>query len=89
MKAIQASTSMEQLWKNLDLKEVSLHQKDQAKLVEKYSELFALNSAELGCTTLSEHSIDTGDHQPIKQLPRRVPHSLRAKVLQHVQEMLE
>ena len=79
---------------NLDLNKASLHQKDQAKLnykelVEKYRELFALNSVELGCTTLIEHSIDTGDHQPIKQLPRRVPHSLRAKVLQHVQEMLE
>ena len=92
VKAIQASGRMEQLWKKLDLREVSLHQKDQVKLkelVEEYSELFALNSAELGCTTLIEHSINTGDHQPIKQLPRRVPHSLRAKVSQHVQEMLE
>ena len=91
-KAIQASARMEQLWKSLSINEVSLQQKDQAKLkelVEKYSELFALNSTELGCTTLIEHSINSGDHQPIKQLLERIPHSLRAKVPQHVQEMLE
>ena len=92
VKAIQASARMEQLWKSLGINKVSLQQKDQAKLKElvaEYSELFAHNSTELGCTTLIEHSINTGDHQPIKQLPRRVPHSLRAKVSQHVQEMLE
>ena len=40
-------------------------------------------------TLLVEHSINTGDHLPIKQLPRRIPHFLRAKVSQHVEEMLE
>jgi len=59
------------------------------ELVEEYSELFALNSAELGSTTLNEYSINTSDHQPIKQLPRKVPYSLRANVSQHVQEILE
>ena len=47
------------------------------------------DSSELGRTSLVEHSISTGDHLPIKQLPRRIPHFLRAKVSQHVEEMLE
>ena len=56
VKAIQASARMEQLWKSLGINEVSLQQKDQAKLkelVEEYSELFALNSTELGQHLLS------------------------------------
>ena len=44
---------------------------------------------ELGRTSLVEHSINTGDHLPIKQLPRRIPYFLNAKVSQHVEEMLE
>ena len=36
-----------------------------------------------------EHHINTGDHRPIKQLPRRVPHFLKEEVSRHVQEMLD
>ena len=77
---------------SLNIKEVGLHQKEQSKLIElvgEYSELFALSSTELGCTSLIEHSINAGDHPPVKQLPRRVPHSLKTKVSQHVKEMLK
>ena len=92
VKTIQGSVRMEQLCESLNIKGVELHQGEQSKLmelVEKYSELFALSSTELGCTSLIEHSINTGDHLPIKQLPRRVPHFLKTKVSQHVQEMLK
>ena len=51
--------------------------------------MFLLSSAELGHASLVEHHINTGDHQLIKQLPRRVPHFLKVKVSQHVQEMLD
>ena len=53
------------------------------------SYVFALSSTELGRTSLIEHSINTGEHPPIKQLPRRVPHFSKTKVSQHVQKMLK
>ena len=35
-----------------------------------------------------EHVIDTGDSQPMHQLPRRVPFALRKEILHMVQEIL-
>ncbi len=37
------------------------------------ADLFALDDSELGCTGLVQHTIDTADHPPIKQRPRRTP----------------
>ena len=39
-------------------------------LVLEFAEGFALDQTELGCTSVVTHKIDTGDHLPIKQLPR-------------------
>lgn len=36
-------------------------------LVTEFSDLFALNDSELGCTDVLQHHIDTSDHPPIKQ----------------------
>ena len=36
-----------------------------------------------------EHVIDTGDSQPMRQLPRRVPFALRKEISRMVQEMLD
>ena len=46
-----------------------------------------MDKNELGCTQDVAHTIDTGDHQPIRQPPRCVPFALRGKVEQMV-EML-
>ena len=43
---------------------------------------------EVGRTNLVEHNIETSEHPPIKQPPRRIPFSLRPKVETLVQEML-
>ena len=37
---------------------------------------FALDDSELGHTSLVQHTIDTGDHPPIKQQPQRTPFSV-------------
>ena len=69
VKAVQGSVRMEQLCGSLNIKEVDLHQEEQSKLIElvgEYSESFALSSTELGCTSLIKHSINTGDHSPVK-----------------------
>ena len=50
------------------------------KLLEEYSDVFALDDSELGCTNLVQHVIDTGDHPPIKQQPYRTPVLYREKI---------
>ena len=59
------------------------------ELVIEFGNLFAVSSTELGRTTVVEHSISTGDHSPVRQAPRQVPFSLRGKVIQLIDEMLE
>ena len=59
------------------------------KLVSEYALLFALSKTELGRTMVVQHDINTADHRPIKQTPHRIPFSLRGKVVQLIDEMLE
>ena len=72
--------------------------KDQLSLVEYekvkdflYSnmDVFALDDAELGCTSLVQHEIDTSDNSPTKQHFRRVPFVHREKISQLIDDMLE
>ena len=58
-------------------------------LVERYADVFALDHTELGCAQDVVHIIDTSDHEPIKQHPRRVPFALRAKVEEMISQMLK
>ena len=50
--------------------------------------MFALDNTELGHTSLVQHRVDTGDHPPVKQLPRRLPFSRREKVTEFIDEMM-
>ena len=43
------------------------------RLFQKYRDVFALKSMELGRTDLVEHEIDVGDSSPIRVPPRRIP----------------
>ena len=51
--------------------------------------MFVLGNFELGKTTVCQHDINTGDHPPIRQLPRHVPITLRGKIDEMVDEMLD
>ena len=51
--------------------------------------LLAFDNSELATTELVTHTIDTGDHRPIKQPLRRTPFALRTKIDQLVQEKLD
>ena len=55
-------------------------------LLRSFVDVFALDSSELGSTSLIHHSIDTGDHPPIRQPVRRMPFALRPQVDQLVQD---
>jgi len=34
-------------------------------LISEFSDVFALDNSELGCTDILQHSVNTGDHLPI------------------------
>ena len=58
-------------------------------LVLEYQDILALSSAELGVTCVTQHTIGTSDHPPIKQHARRIPFALRERVEKMLAEMLE
>ena len=72
---------------NTDLPQEELNQL--RSLVEEFGELFALDSSELGSTSVVTHEINTGEHCPVRQHPRRVPFSLRGKVCELIKDMLD
>ena len=53
-----------------------------------YSDIFALDSTELGTTDLVIHLIDTGDSHPIRQPLKRIPFALQRTVEEMVQKMM-
>ncbi|GFU58810.1 retrovirus-related Pol polyprotein from transposon opus, partial [Nephila pilipes] len=58
------------------LKTTELTQKQRSatdKMLREFKELFPKSSEEFGRTNLTKHRIDTGNHPPIKQHPRRLP----------------
>ena len=57
--------------------------------MEEFGELFALDSSEPGRTSAVTHEINTREHCPIRQHPRRVPFSLRGKVCELIKDMLD
>ena len=57
-------------------------------LVAEFAHLFALDSTELGRTSITMHEINTGDSRPLRQPPRRIPFALRSKVDSLVEDML-
>jgi len=58
------------------------------KLLLGYVDVFALSDDQLGRTKQLKHTINTGDHQPIRQPVRRIPPCKREEVHQLLQDML-
>ena len=46
------------------------------QILLKYQDIFSKDDLDLGCTHLTEHSIDTGNAKPVKLHPRKVPLAL-------------
>ena len=87
----QEKERMSRLFKVLNIEESNLMVDETAllrELVEEYSDIFALDSTELGTTELVTHSIDTGDSHPIRQPLRRIPFALQRTMEEMVQKML-
>ena len=52
-------------------------------------DVFAHSPSDLGRTQLTEMQIDTGDHPPIRQFPRRMSPAQREEMAKHVNTMLK
>ncbi|GFY29134.1 retrovirus-related Pol polyprotein from transposon 412 [Trichonephila clavipes] len=50
------------------------------KLITEFQSLFSRTSEYFGRTRLTQHRIDTGEHPPIKQHPRRLPFAKQEEV---------
>ncbi|GFX16047.1 retrovirus-related Pol polyprotein from transposon 412 [Trichonephila clavipes] len=59
------------------------------KTVPKFEDVFSRNSSDIGHTTVTQHRIDTADHPPIKQHPRRLPFAKQEEVGTLLREMQE
>ena len=53
------------------------------------NDVFSLHEDDLGCTSLVQHRVDTGDHNPIKQPPRHLPFSQRETVSSLIDDMMK
>jgi hypothetical protein len=56
-------------------------------LITEFSDVFALDNSEVGCTDVVKHSIDTGDHAPFKQQPYCTPVIRREKMAAMIRAM--
>ena len=66
-----------------------IEEKKVFEVVSEFSDVFAISAEELGHTELVQHTINTGDHPPIKQLPHHTPFALRGQIEQMIAKMLE
>ena len=82
----RTSELLKQLDVNIDLSMVE--RKKVYKVTDEFSDVFVLTPAELGQTELVRHTINTGDHPLIKQLPHWTPFAWRRQIEQII-KMLE
>ncbi|GFX74346.1 retrovirus-related Pol polyprotein from transposon 412 [Trichonephila clavipes] len=85
------SNSPQQLTPDLlENAELSPEQKSSAeRLFQEFEDVFSRNSSDIGHTTVTQHRIDTANHPPIKQHPRRLPFAKQEEVGTLLREMQE
>ncbi|CAC5386056.1 unnamed protein product [Mytilus coruscus] len=67
--------------------------KDQSEkfkdLLMEYSNIFSKSSEDIGLTDLVEHTINTGNHPPVRQRPRRIPLARMKDAEAEIQKMVQ
>jgi hypothetical protein len=58
-------------------------------LICEYADIFAEDIEKLSATTAATHSIDTGDHAPIRLRPYRVPQAMQSQIKNEISKMIE
>ncbi|GFU61120.1 retrovirus-related Pol polyprotein from transposon 17.6 [Trichonephila clavipes] len=64
-------------------------EKPAERLFQEFEDVFSRNSSDIGHTTVTQHRIDTADHPPNKQHPRRLPFAKQEEVGTLLREMQE
>ncbi|GBL73575.1 Retrovirus-related Pol polyprotein from transposon 297 [Araneus ventricosus] len=59
------------------------------KLLKEFQNLFSTCDADVGRRNMTQHRINTGDHPPIKQYPRRLPLARKEEAEHLVKEMVD
>ncbi|GBO17450.1 Transposon Ty3-I Gag-Pol polyprotein [Araneus ventricosus] len=59
------------------------------KLLKEFQNLFSTCDADVGRCNMTQHRINTGDHPPIKQYPRRLPLARKEEADNLVKEMVD
>ncbi|GBL76698.1 hypothetical protein AVEN_158012-1, partial [Araneus ventricosus] len=62
---------------------------EQRRAVRKLLKEFQNCDADVGCCNMTQHRINTGDHPPIKQYPRRLPLARKIEADHLVKEMVD
>jgi len=74
---------------NLPLDLTESQREETVKLLRSYEDIFSQNDYDIGRTHLVEHTMDTGDHKPIRESLRRHPISHLEIIDQQVGDMLK
>ncbi|GFU65992.1 retrovirus-related Pol polyprotein from transposon 412 [Trichonephila clavipes] len=81
--------SSDDLVKNL-LQNIDLDKKQRCavgELITEFQSVFSKTSEDFGKTRLTKHRIDTGEHPPIKQHPRRLPFAKKEEIQKLIEDM--
>jgi hypothetical protein len=79
------------LLEKLEIKDLCLTEEQKSVVIDllaKHQFVFSMGDLDLGSTTVSQHTIDTKDAEPIKQRPRHVPPHQQHFVDDTVKELL-
>ena len=70
--------------------DVTAEQRQQViNFFQEFDDMFSRGTFDMGQTTLVEHSIDTGDHRPIRESLRRHPLALLDEIDHQVDELID
>ena len=65
------------------------HHNDIAKLLCEYQDVFAKSDVDIGRTNKVRHGINTGDHPPLKERPRRFPLKEQEEIDRQIKQLLD
>ena len=89
MEEVDRLSAVREIWRrHCDILE-PWQQEELWQVLSEFKDIFALTDSDVGLTHLVQHEIDTGDAQPIKTRPRRLPMAHRGAADSAIEEMLE
>ncbi|GBN65239.1 Retrovirus-related Pol polyprotein from transposon 297 [Araneus ventricosus] len=59
------------------------------ELLQEFQNLFSTNDSDVGRCNMTQHRINTGNHSPVKQYPRRLPLAKKEETERLVKEMVD